>query len=90
MAQICTELNANMSPDQYNTILNELDSKGLSHPSGRIYHVAVQKGSSMEIISIWESEKSFEDFSRTLFPILEKQGISARKPDVLPVYRILQ
>lgn len=90
MGQVVSELNMDISPQQYNNILNELESKGLGHPNGRLYHVACQKDNGMEIIGVWESEKAFEDFTRSLMPILEKQGISGKRPDMLPVYRIIQ
>jgi virulence-associated protein VapD len=91
MAQVVSEIKMDISPQQYNDINKELESIGLGHPKGRLYHVAVSKDGGMEVIAVWESEMAFQEFSRSLVPILEKQGIPTNKrPDLYPVYRIVQ
>lgn len=76
-------------PNKYSKILAELESAGWEHPKGRIYHVAVQKDKGMLVYGLWESEKDFNDFSKTLVPILQKNGIKPLKPAIFPVFNYL-
>ncbi len=89
MGQIITQYDLTSSTVQYNNVLRDLASAGFEHPKGRIYHIAVQKGKKMEIIGVWDSENAFKEFSKKLLPTLEKNGIKAPKPTLLPVYNIL-
>jgi hypothetical protein len=80
---------AGFTPQLYGKTLKDLEAAGLGKPKGRLYHIAVQKGKSMIITDVWESEKALEDFSKTLVPILEKNGVTPAKPTLLPIYNIL-
>lgn len=80
---------AGFTPQQYSKTLEDLESAGLGHPKGRISHIAIQKGKGMLVTDVWESEKALDDFSKTLTPILEKNGVTPAKPTLLPVYNLL-
>jgi predicted transcriptional regulator len=80
---------AGFTAQQYSKTLKDLESAGLGHPKGRLYHIAVQKGKGMLVTDVWESEKALEDFSKTLIPVLEKNGVTPAKPTLLPIYNIL-
>lgn len=78
------------TPQLYNKTLKELESIGLSHPKGRLYHVAVEKDKGMLVLGVWESENDFKEFSKKLMPIIEKNGYKAPTPTIYPVYNVLQ
>ena len=80
---------AGFTPQQYSKTLKDLESAGLGHPKGRLYHIAIQKGKGMVVTDVWESEKALDDFSKTLVPILERNGVTPAKPTLLPIYNIL-
>jgi len=44
----------------------------------------------MTITVGWESEKELDEFSKTIVPILEKNGVTNVKPVLLPGYNIMQ
>lgn len=90
MGKVVSQIDfSEFAPDKYNEILEDLNSTGLSHPKGRLYHVAVQKGKGMLIFGLWASEKDFNDFSKTLLPLLQKNGIKPAKPELFPVFNYL-
>ncbi len=90
MGKVVSEIDfSEFTPDKYNKILEELNSTGLRNPKGRLYHIALQKGKGMEILGLWESEKDFNDFSKALVPLLQKNGIKLTKPSIYPVFNYL-
>jgi hypothetical protein len=90
MGKIVSQIDfSEFTPDKYNNTLRDLESAGQGHPKGRLYHVAIQKDKGMLVMGLWESEKDFIDFSNTLAPILEKNGIKQPKPAMFPVFNYL-
>lgn len=90
MSKIVTQIDfSEFTPDKYSKTLEDLDYAGQGHPKGRIYHVAIQKDKGMRVYGLWESEKDFKEFSKTLVPILQKNGVKPPKPVMFPVFNYL-
>jgi hypothetical protein len=76
MTQILAQFDVKgFASPQYRKTVYDLVAAGLPHPKGRIYNIAVQKGKRITITVGWESEKELDEFSRTILPIFEKNGV---------------
>lgn len=75
---------------QYDAVWNDLRAAGHSNPKGLISHVGAAKpDGSWLVVDIWESEETFKEFSNTLMPIVEKNGLpSTTIPMVLPAHYV--
>jgi hypothetical protein len=80
---------SNMSSQQYETVLERLSAAGVGAPPGRLYHVSYGDQSNLQVIDIYESPAAFEEFGKTLVPILMEMGIQA-VPEVSPAYKVVQ
>lgn len=90
MGKVVSQIDfSEFTPDKYSNTFKELESAGQGHPKGRLYHVAIQKDSSILVMGLWESERDFKEFSRTLVPILEKRGIKPPKQALFPVFNYI-
>jgi hypothetical protein len=78
-----------MSAEKYQAGLRELEASGAGVPPGRLYHVSYGPPHDLQVIDVFDSQMSFENFGKTLVPILERLGIKAQ-PDVSQVYRIIK
>jgi hypothetical protein len=76
-------------PDKYGNTLKDLESVSRGHPKGRLYQVAIQKDNRIFVMGLWESEKDFKEFSKTLVPIFEKNGVKLPKPALFPVFNYI-
>jgi hypothetical protein len=86
MEAILAQFNvAGMTVRQYEQTLHDLGSAG----AGRLHHVAVQQPGGMFISDVWESQEALDEFSKTLIPILQKNGVTPAQPVIMPVYNIL-
>lgn len=74
-----------MSDAQYKQIMTDLKNNGAEHPEGRINHMASEKGSGMVVVDIWESPELLQQFTSTLFPILDKNNVTRPEPEILNV-----
>ena len=75
-----------MTVQQYDQCWEELVTAGLTNPAGRTHHVAGKEGNNFVVIEIWESEEAFNNFGETLFPILERAGVTFVQPVITPVH----
>jgi hypothetical protein len=78
-----------MSADGYDRVTRKLDEAGAGAPPGRSYHCAFQVGGGLHVFDVWESEEQFNEFGRTLMPILQEEGIDPGQPDVSPVHNVI-
>jgi len=77
-----------MSAEQYDSALRRLEAAGAGAPAGRLHHISYGSEDNLQVIDVYDSPQSFENFGRTLVPILDEFGIRAQ-PDVQSVYRII-
>ena len=71
---------------QYDRAMDELNSTNALSDSGLISHTACVTSYGLKVVDIWESETKFTEFSKTLMPILKKQGFPNTEPVVFPVH----
>jgi len=82
------------SPDftarDYDQVWEDLKAQGQSKPQGLISHVGFAKpeGGWM-VVDIWESQQAFEEFGKTLIPIIQKTGINVPQPQIMPAHFVL-
>lgn len=78
-----------MTAKQYDTLLVDLERAGLGAPNGRFCHLAAAKGDGWYVVDVWESVEKLNAFAAALQPILQRQGIVALSPQLLPLYNII-
>ena len=82
------------SPDftakDYDQVWEDLEAEGQSNPQGLISHVGFAKpeGGWM-VVDIWESQQAFEEFGKTLIPIIQKTGINVPQPQIVAAHFVL-
>ena len=74
----------------YDQVWNDLKAAGQAKPQGLISHVGFAKpeGGWM-VVDIWESQQAFEEFGKTLIPIIQKTGINVPQPQIVPAHYVL-
>ena len=72
--------------EQYDKVWEELRNAGHSNPKGLLYHAGAKKGNGVVVVDIWESQEKFEEFGKTLMPIMEKSGAQIVQPVILPLH----
>ena len=77
-----------LSTGQYDQAIKDLDAAGAGHPDGRIHHSCFGPDSGLMVYEVWESQQAFENYGKALMPILDKVGIDAGTPDVMPVHNL--
>ena len=89
MNQIVVEFNvAGGTARQYDQIWEDLKAAGHEHPKGIISHVGFEKSGSWCVIDVWESQEAFDEFSKALMPVIEKNGFKEGKPTVYPAHYV--
>ena len=77
-----------MKAKEYDQVWQDLRNAGHANPKGLIHHVGAPTEKGMKVVDIWESAEKFNEFGKTLMPILTKQGFKATEPVVLPIYTV--
>jgi hypothetical protein len=78
-----------MSKSQFDEINRRLEASGQTHPAGRIAHIGYGPDDAIEVVDVWDNDKSFEKFGALLMPILAEVGVDVGEPQIAPVQRIL-
>ena len=87
---IVVEFNApGMTATQYDSIIRDLESKGVGSPDGCVYHVAAPSSDGWFVVDVWESQEHFDRFGDVLIPALDAAGVTA-KPEVRPIHNIIR
>jgi hypothetical protein len=76
--------------EQYSKTLKDLEAAGKEKFAGRLNHVAAQQKDGLLIIDVWESEEALNEFSKTLIPVLTKNGVTPAQPVILPLHNIIK
>jgi hypothetical protein len=79
-----------MNREQYDEVIKRLDAGGLRNAKGRLYHVCYENGEKLNVFDVWDSVESFQEFGKTLMPILQDVGVNAGEPTIREAYDILQ
>jgi len=80
----------NFTAKHFDQVWDDLKAAGQSNPKGLISHVgfAPPEGGWM-VVDVWESEEAFNEFGKTLIPILQKTGVEVPQPKVIPAHFVL-
>ena len=80
---------SNMTAKKYETVLKRLEVAGAGAPPGRLHHVSYGSQDNLQVIDVFDSQQSLENFGKTLVPILQEMEITA-EPDVEEAYKIIK
>lgn len=73
------------SKEQYDKTIEMLEAAGAGSPAGRLHHFALEFKDGVSVFDVWESMEQFEEFGKTLIPILKEVGVDPGEPHVQPV-----
>ena len=65
-----------MSKDDYERLIGELEASGAAEPEGRLYHAAFGD-EDLEIFEVWESAEHFDAHRDKTFALLQGAGVDA-------------
>ena len=71
-----------MTETQYNRIIADLEAAGAGAPDGRLDHVYGFDGKTFCVVDTWENEEKLNRFADTLFPIMDRIGITPPVPQI--------
>ena len=78
-----------MSAAQYDECIKLLKKAGAGNPPGRSYHATFGPKDKLMVFDVWTSQKAFDNFGKTLMPILAQIGLDAGQPQVMDVHRVI-
>jgi len=78
---------SNCSADKYDEVLRRLEAAGSVAPAGQLFHVSYGSRDNIQVMDIFDSQQSMEEFGKVLLPILDQMGIKAQ-PEVHDAYKI--
>ena len=75
----------------YDKVWDDLRAAGQEYPKGLISHVGFRtpEGRWM-VVDAWESKEAFNEFAKTLLPIIQKTGRQVPPPQVVPAHYVYQ
>ena len=73
---------------QYDEAIKALDEAGAARPAGRAHHSCFGPDDDLMVYEVWETEQAFEEYGKTLMPILHKTGINPGTPDVMAIRNV--
>ena len=76
-------------PATYDEAISRLQAAGAGSPPGRTYHAALVEDGKIRVFDVWDSMEQFEEFGKTLVPILGDLGANPGTPMVLPVHNVI-
>jgi hypothetical protein len=71
--------------DKYEETLKQLTAAGAGSPKGRNYHVCHGDPKNLEVTDVWNSMEEFQDFGKTLMPILQSLNLELGQPIISEV-----
>jgi len=57
--------------------------------AGLISHTAAPTPNGWLVVDVWESEEAFQEFGKTILPILEGLGVPEAQPKIYPVFNVV-
>ena len=79
-----------MGSKEFDQIWDDLRAAGQSSPRGLISHVGFPgpQGGWM-VVDVWESQEAFDEFGKTLMPLIQKTGVNVPPPQVIKAHYVL-
>jgi quinol monooxygenase YgiN len=65
-----------MSKDDYERLIGDLEAAGAAEPDGRLYHAAFGD-QDLEIFEVWETAEHFDAHQTKTFALLQGAGVDA-------------
>jgi hypothetical protein len=91
MAILMQNEQASSTLEQYDEVIRRLEAAGLAAPPGRLHHCAyANEDGSLGVIDIWDSREAFEEFGKTLMPVLAEAGMDPGTLRFLEVHNMVQ
>ena len=75
---------------KYDEVIRRLEAAGAGAPAGRLYHVCFGNKEELRVSEIWDSMENFEEFGKTLMPIMQDLGVDPVEPEILEVHNIVK
>jgi len=79
-----------MTAAKYDEVIRRLEAAGAGAPAGRLYHVCFGNKEELRVSDIWDSMENFEEFGKTLMPIMQDVGVDPVEPEILEVHNIIK
>lgn len=79
----------NFTVAKYNEVIKQLNAAGAGAPKGRSYHVCFGDPNSVLVSDIWDNLEDFQEFGKTLVPIMQAMGTDPGQPVILPVHNTI-
>ncbi len=79
-----------MNAAKYDEIIRRLEAAGAGAPAGRLYHVCFGDKENLRVSDIWDSMENFEEFGKTMLPIMQDLGVDPAEPEILEVHNIIK
>ncbi|OAR26582.1 hypothetical protein A8W25_28430 [Streptomyces sp. ERV7] len=57
--------------------------------SGLISHTAAPTPDGWLVVDVWESEEAFQEFGKTILPILEELGVQGAQPKIYQAHTVV-
>ncbi len=73
----------------YEEGLKQLEAAGQGQPQGRLFHLAVNKGTGFMVMDLWDSQEDVDRFAQTLIPILQQVGTQISEPERYTVHDLI-
>ena len=90
MSKIVAYLESALTQSQYDAIIAEMEKNNGLWDARRPSHVAFQKGPSLCVVDVWNSEEEMSDFAqKTLSPIFQKLGLNPPQPQIYPAHNYM-
>jgi hypothetical protein len=77
-----------MTIKQYNDSWDHMQEAGVHHPDGLIHHFGGETPEGITVVDVWDSVQHFEEWGKTLGPILAKFGVHAMQSKVMPMHNM--
>jgi len=75
-----------MTAQQYGNVMDTLHKENPDVP-GRIHHISCIKGNDIQVIGVWESIQTFNNFyNQILTPLFKRQGLKLSTPTIMSLY----
>jgi broad specificity phosphatase PhoE len=71
-----------MTAEKFAAVHEQLAAIGQANPPGRTFHAGFHVGNGIHVFDVWESQESFDEFGKTLMPILEELEVEMPDPVV--------
>jgi quinol monooxygenase YgiN len=74
-----------MSKDDYQRVIGDLEASGLGAPDGRLYHAAYGEDQ-VHMFEVWRSQEDFDAHRDRMFAVLQGAGVGGGSVEVHPLH----